>query len=283
MNGARLALIDSQVMEIHDNGGNENAAGAWNGPGPIKIVNNRLESAGVIIMFGGSDPGSPSMNPTNLELRGNLLSRPLAWRWVYWVKNLLEFKNLNRALIEGNIFENNWVSGQKGHALLFTVRNQEGRCPTCTVQDITFRYNIVRNTPTTVSFLGTDDLNPSGYTGDLLFTHNIFDNIDYSTFAEYGTSHTILVTDGPQYVTFERNTFINQANFGAAIAFGGSGTTTGFVFRKNLIRKQEYGVIGDNTTPGTNALDTFAPGWTFEQNGMAGSSATHPPNNQYPE
>ena len=280
MNGARLALIDSQVMEIHDNGGNENAVGVWNGPGPIKIVNNRLEAAGIIVMFGGSDPGAAAMNPADLEFRGNLVSRPLAWRNLYWVRNLFELKNLNRALVEGNIFENNWFSGQKGHALLFTVRNQDGNCPTCTVQDITLRNNIVRNAPTAVSILGADDLNPSGYTGDLLFTNNIFDNIDYSTFADFGTAHTILITDGPRYVTFERNTFINQANFGGMIAFSGN-TTTGFVFRKNLMRAQQYGVLGDNASPGTGALDAFAPGWTFELNGIAGSSATHPANNQY--
>jgi regulation of enolase protein 1 (concanavalin A-like superfamily) len=232
-------------------------------------------------MFGGSDPGAAAMNPADLEFRGNLVSRPLAWRSLYWVRNLFELKNLDRALVEGNIFENNWFSGQKGHALLFTVRNQDGNCPTCTVQDITLRNNIVRNAPTAVSILGTDDLNTSGYTGDLLFTNNLFDNIDYPAFADSGTSHTILITGGPRYVAFERNTFINQANFGGMIAFSGNDPTTGFVFRKNLMRAQQYGVLGDNATPGTGALDMFAPGSKFELNGIAGSSATHPANNQY--
>lgn len=282
MNGARIAVIDSSIAEIHDGGGDENAAGAWNGPGPYKLVNNRLESAGVILMFGGSDPGAQSMNPADVEMRGNLVTRPLAWRNVYPIKNLLELKNLSRALIEGNIFENNWASAQIGHALVFTVRNQGGNCPTCTVQDITFRNNIVRNVPTLLSILGTDYTYPSGYTGDLLFANNLFDHIDYGAYATSGSAHTIVITEGPKYVTFSRNTFINLSDSGScALLFGGNGTTTGFVFRGNLMRRQEYGILGDNVTPGITALNTYAPGWIFDQNGIAGSSSTHPPNNQY--
>ena len=280
MNGARIAIIDSSISEIHDGGGDENAAGAWNGPGPAKLVNNRLESAGVIVLFGGSIRGSVD-EPRGRGNARESRDQAAAWRNLHPVKNLLELKNLSRALIEGNIFENNWASAQIGHALVFTVRNQGGNCPTCTVQDITFRNNIVRNAPTVLSILGTDYTYPSGYTGDLLFANNLFDHIDYAAYATSGSAHTIVITEGPKYVTFNRNTFINLSDGSGALVFGGGGTTTGFVFRGNLIRKQEYGILGDDTTPGISALNTYAPGWIFEQNGLAGSSSTHPPNNQY--
>jgi hypothetical protein len=131
-----------------------------------------------------------------------------------------------------------------------------------------------------MSILGTDYNYPSGYTGDLFIAHNLFDNIDFNEFAT-GSAQTIKVSDGPRWVKFEHNTFINVASHGIGISFGGSGTTTGFVFRKNLIRKQEYVVKGDATTAGTASLNVFAPGWIFEDNGVAGTSSGHPPDNQY--
>ncbi|HXG90746.1 MAG TPA: hypothetical protein VNN73_00055, partial [Blastocatellia bacterium] len=48
-------------------------------------------------------------------------------RWS--VKNLFELKNARRVLIDANLFENNWVDGQSGFAILFTVRNQDGTAP----------------------------------------------------------------------------------------------------------------------------------------------------------
>ncbi|HYP26977.1 MAG TPA: hypothetical protein VE262_09680, partial [Blastocatellia bacterium] len=50
-----------------------------------------------------------------------------ATRWS--VKNIFELKNARRVLVDGNVFENNWVDGQNGTAILFTVRNQEGTAP----------------------------------------------------------------------------------------------------------------------------------------------------------
>jgi hypothetical protein len=44
---------------------------------------------------------------------------------LYSVKNLLEFKNIQRCVVEGNVLENCWTNAQGGTALLFTPRSNE--------------------------------------------------------------------------------------------------------------------------------------------------------------
>lgn len=56
LQGARQAVIDSHITEIHSPVQDSQAIAGFNGPGPFKISNNYLEAAGENIMFGGTDP-----------------------------------------------------------------------------------------------------------------------------------------------------------------------------------------------------------------------------------
>ncbi len=73
-------------------------------------------------MFGGADPSIPNLVPSDIEIRGNYLRKPLAWRQTpLRVKNLLELKNARRVVIDGNLLENCWEDGQRGGAVVFTL------------------------------------------------------------------------------------------------------------------------------------------------------------------
>jgi hypothetical protein len=112
LNGAHCAIIDSHLAEGHAEGFDAQAVCGWNGPGPFKIVNNRLEGSGENVMFGGADPSIPGLVPSDIEFRGNHCFKPLTWNidhpgyaGIPWtVKNLFELKNAQRVLIEGNLF-----------------------------------------------------------------------------------------------------------------------------------------------------------------------------------
>jgi hypothetical protein len=126
--------------------------------GPYKIVNNFLEASGENILFGG---GVASATPTDIEIKRNHVFKPLTWMkgqpgYVggtngnpFIVKNLLELKNAQRVLIDGNIMENSWGGfSQVGFAILLTPKNQAGSnrsdlCPACQVTDVTIRYNSI--------------------------------------------------------------------------------------------------------------------------------------------
>jgi len=164
LNGTSSAVIDSHVSEIHAAGYDSQAILGYNGPGPFKIVNNYLEASTENIMFGGADPKIRDLVPSDIEIRRNHLFKPLTWRpgdptfaGVNWpVKNLLELKNAQRVLIEGNLLENNWG----GPALVLTPRNQYGSAPWSVVQDVLFRNNMVKNAAAGFLILSSDSDGP---------------------------------------------------------------------------------------------------------------------------
>jgi len=116
-NAGDTTISNSYISDIHGVGYDTQAVGGWNGPGPIRIINNYLEAAGENIMFGGADPASEAFIPSNIEIRRNFVFKPLSWKvgdptyaGKHWtVKNLLELKNAKNVVIDGNIFQNCWT------------------------------------------------------------------------------------------------------------------------------------------------------------------------------
>ena len=52
--------------------------------------------------------------PSDITIRKNHIAKNPAWKSQnWWVKNLIEFKSARRALIEGNVFENNWIDADQ--------------------------------------------------------------------------------------------------------------------------------------------------------------------------
>jgi hypothetical protein len=287
LNSARTAVIDSYLSDFHEEGADSQAIGGWNGPGPFKIANNHLEGAGENLMFGGGDPLIPDLVPADIEIRRNHFFKPLAWREAPWsVKNLFELKNARRVLVEGNVLENNWVQSQVGIAVLFTVRNQDGGCRWCSVEDMTFQKNIVRHTAGAFNISGTDDLHPSRQTARILIRDNLLYDIDPSRFGGGCCSRAfqLLNTDSPEPApggiadfVLDHNTARIQGPDTAAIVMGDSTASDDKhqrpIFRNNLLQRGTYGVFGSGVGEGTVALDQYAAGWTFEKNVIIGAPA----------
>ena len=153
LNSVRSAVVNSVIDEIHERGADSQAIGGWTGPGPYLIENNFLAAATENIMFGGSPPGIANLVPEDIVIRANHLFKPLRWKTKdpsfdgndWSIKNSFELKNARRVLVEGNVFENNWADSQVGFAILLTVRGEDGQAPWSAVQDVTFQYNIVKN------------------------------------------------------------------------------------------------------------------------------------------
>jgi hypothetical protein len=90
-------------------------------------------------------------------------------------------------LIEGNIFENSWAQAQKGTAILLYPKNQGGMCPSCTVHDLTFRYNILRHSVNGIGIAATYATTCKGENGTVtghcrflsgpIYNVNMHDNI----------------------------------------------------------------------------------------------------------
>ena len=285
MNSRHTAVVNSYLADFKAIGADSQAIAGWASAGPFKIDNNYLEAAGENLLFGGGDPVIRDLTPSDIEIRGNHVSKPLRWKVgdpafarVPWaVKNLFELKNARRVLVEGNLFEHNWAHAQAGFAIVFTVRNEDGGAPWSAVQDVTFVNNIVRRAGAGVNILGRDNNHPSQPTERLLIANNLFDEIDGARWGGPGTLFQIL--DGTAHLTIEHNTAFQQ---GAIIVAEGR-PHADFVYRNNLTPHNAAGIAGTGTGAGAATLSTYFPGSIVAGNVIAGGRASvHPPDNFFP-
>jgi hypothetical protein len=301
LNGARLTVSGSYFSDFHHRSEDSQAIMGWNGPGPFRIVGNHLEGAGENVMFGGTDPTIPELVPSDIEIRGNRFVKPLTWRvgdpayagipWV--VKNLFELKNARRVLVEGNIFEHNWVqpdqnglAGQHGFAIVLTPRNQDGTAPWSVVEDVTFRNNIIRRSTAGINILGWDDNQPieqTRQTKRILIRNNLFLDIGAfpSTLPDSGA--LFLVSDGPRDVVIDHTTaFQTGYPIAATTQVEGRWPAAGFVFTNNIVHHNQ-GVSGDGTSGDPLlTLATYFPGATFARNVLVGGAAAQYPSDNCP-
>jgi len=287
LNGRALAVVDSYLADFKEAGADSQAIMGWNGPGPFKIVNNYLEAAGENVMFGGADPAIRDLVPSDIAIRDNHFFKPLSWRkgdpsyaGTEWsVKNLLELKSARRVLVQGNILENIWLADQAGFAVQLTVRNQYGRAPWSTIEDVTFIHNIVRHTGSGISILGTDDPNPSQSMKRVLIRDNLFEDVSGARWGGHGRLFQILdYRVGTTDVVIDHNTAFQDG----PVLFAEGKPHAGFVFRNNLSPKGSYGVFGGGVGEGLAAVRTYFPGAAFLMNVIVGATPSlYPPNNLF--
>jgi uncharacterized protein (TIGR03437 family) len=277
VNGGDTTISNSYISNIHGVGFDTQAIAGWNGPGPIRIINNYLEGSGENIMFGGSDPASEAFIPSNIEIRRNFVFKPLSWKvsdptyaGKHWtVKNLFELKNAKNVVIDGNIFQNCWTDGQTGIPILFTTRNQDGTAPYSIIQNVTFTNNIVKGAEGGVNFLGTDNEKPSQRSTGALIANNLWTDI----------RGPFMTMNGYYNVTLDHNTSFQTNN--TYTLYGDQ--ALGYVSTNNLTIENPWGIFGDGGYMGTAGLAKYTPSYVFSKNLMVGaSSSMNPSGNFYP-
>ena len=224
-----------------------------------------LETSGTQTSFTYTGANEPAGKP-----------RTVGHQWA--VKNLLELKNAQRVTIDGNVFEYNWLAGQQGQAILFTVRNQSGTAPWSAVRDITFTNNTVRHVAAGIYILGRDDR--TGYTSqqvrNVTVRNNLFEDLDNI----WGnTGRFLSISEAPANVTIDHNTLDNEGTVVEVMA----GAVTGFVFTNNIARHNTYGIKGQGTASGNQTLATYFPSAVVKGNVLAGGTASwYPSGNFFP-
>jgi hypothetical protein len=192
------------------------------------------------------------------------------------VKNLFELKNAQRVLVEGNVFENNWVDAQDGFALVFKSQNESGTAPWSVTQNVTVRYNKIINTPSGVNI-------GAGYGGALqgtnrvLIEQNLFDRVGLPELG--GNGRLWQLVDDPTEVTFEHNTGFatNAALMLAALQ------KTYVTVRNNIIARGEYGIFGSGQGEGKGAIEYYLRASVITHNVIIGAKADlYPPGNFFP-
>lgn len=197
-----IAVVDSQISDIHMGGLDSQAFLATSSQGPFKLTNNFLSASTEDIMFGGAGVNDPppfnTYVPSDIEIRRNHIYKPLTWipmttgarprKWS--VKNNLECKSCLRLIATGNTLENAWLSDQMGSNVLLTPRTYQSG-PDAVVDDITIESNLLKNANNAFQIIGYDDLcqpptcTNQGETARVVINNNLILTRDPNDLAAY--------------------------------------------------------------------------------------------------
>lgn len=233
-----------------------------NGPGPYTITRGVFEGSGENLLVGGADPAIPGVVPADITITQNVFRKPQAWRTSPGsVANLLELKNARRVRIEGNTFDGVWADVQAGHAIQFTVRNQDGACTWCVVDEVTFRGNVLTNLADgfAVNILGSDYTHPSGQTTRLTIDHNLFlGTLAGGVQILNGVTEALILTHNTFPSVDTKLLSFSQLN--------GPVVTTPLTFVANVAQAGAYGITGDGTGVGLPTLATYTRVVAWDEN-----------------
>jgi hypothetical protein len=318
-----LAVVDSYLNDFHCvsisgtctdgiaiTGGNGDLP-----MGPYKFNDNFLEASSENIIFGGSEA---TKTPADIEIRYNHFFKPLTWLkgqkgYVggsngnpFVVKNLLELKNAQRVLFEGNILEYSWGGfSQSGFGIVLTPKNQSVNgsnvCPLCQVTDITIRYSTMSHTG--AGFEVANGLSDSGgapLAGERYSIHDVtVDDINPTLYAGSGVFAqvsmglgvpTLKQVDFNHITGFPPTTFLSVGDFTSSEPL-----MANFTFNNSIVNAGLYPVwsTGGGSTncafydkPITTFNACFSP-YSFVDNAMIAvpsnfPSSTWPTGNYFP-
>jgi hypothetical protein len=285
LNSASTSLINSYVSGMKSAGVDAQAAAGWNGPGPFLIENNYLEAAGENVLFGGAQPATPGLVPSDITIRGNHIYKPLAWRqgepaWdksAWTVKNLLELKSARRATITGNVLENSWPDAQTGWAVIFNVFGDDSTPDA--IEDVTFSSNVIRNAANGLNLRGMEPTNARPRMRRVTLSDNLIDNVG----AFGGEGKAFQVLNGTESIVIDHNTVRGRVRAALILEALPGQTHAGLAFTNNLTAHGDYGVFASGGAVGTAALEQFSRRWKFAGNVIAGADARrYPVGNLYP-
>ena len=255
-NGRNFRLTNSRIRGFWHVDEESQAVGAWTGAGPWHIENNELTAAAENVLFGGGAL-IPGVRPSNLTFRLNYCWKPKAWKDIAKCKNLFELKNMNKGVIEYNVFRSSFVDAQIGHAMLLTARE-------ASIDDITVRYNFFDDIEGfMVQLLGSNDGEasspPTDKSKNLVFQHNLGRNVNAG----------FLVNRGWKNLTVSNNTIVSlRGNMMAMVGtyvpnFDDSAAKPlieGLVMRDNILPGGDYGFKGAGLAPGVDSLKAMTIG-----------------------
>jgi hypothetical protein len=258
-------------------GQDSQAIAGWNGPGPFNILNCHIEAAGENLIFGGDAASIPGLIPADVLVQDCVFSKPDSWNsrnkdyaGTHWdCKNLMEFKNAQRVLVDRCIFQNNWVDAQSGSCILFTPRGAGNQ-----VRDITLQNSILRNSAAGIQFLGSDDYSASGQTTGIKVRNTFWDQVatrDPVLGDVGGPPRLFSFVPGPAGGSIDVEISHNTITGGAELIYG-QGNNPGLVLKDNLIGFSEYGILGLGKF-GTACLEAYFPGYAVSGNVFVGPSA----------
>jgi hypothetical protein len=321
------AIVESYLTDFHCGaliGGCVDSQAVAGGTGSLrqgiwKIHNNFLEGAAETILFGGVLTNS--VTPADIEITNNHMFKPLRWMpgqpgfighpnsdstkctktpgyCPFVVKNLIELKNAQRVLLEGNILEHCWGGfTQYGDAIMVNGLNPaDNTLSYISVMDVTVRYN---RTSHTASVFTLANPGPNNLPiGRISIHDNIFDDVSskYQNGDTAGAfagvySYCSSTTCGNGNILINHNTeLITQPIKWFAVVGAVSGPIPNWTYKNNIVSINAGPAIINTGFPGcandtiNNAaklVECFSP-YVMNDNVLIGGSGPWPIGNYLP-
>jgi hypothetical protein len=275
-----LAILSSYVAQFHSTGADsQTILMDSSNTGPLKVINSYLSASGENFMSGGGGSGANvGTPPHDFEFRQNHFYKPLTWfnggqSKIIVTKDLFELKNAQRVLLDGNVLEYSWLSGQIGFGLIFTPANvQDG--PNARVDDVTFTHNIFRHTANGMQF-GGDAIGVRR----MFFQNNIWQDMANATWGDNTSGWVIFETLSGNGSVFDHNTmFETGSSESAPIVFsanGVGGSINPWQYTNNLVNRGALGVIDVSRgfSEGNPTLNSYVPNKVWNQNVLINSTS----------
>ena len=248
LNSGATMIVDSWLDECHEKGADSQAINGSNGPGPYLIENNTLAGAGENVMFGGSDPRTSGLSPSDIVIRRNHIVTPPHWMERWTKKNIIETKNARRLLLENNVIEGSWADGQEGYAINLKSANQGGQCGWCISADIIIRHNLIRNVGAgiNVNGLGGARFPVDSTSRRIEITENFVDGVGAPPYR--GSGRLWMILSGTEGLLISQNTSLAapNADLKNSLLLGSRKTTSAInlVFERNVMTRGRYAVAG---------------------------------------
>ncbi len=247
-------------------------------------------------------PSVGTTTPADIQISRNHLFKPLTWMkgqpgYVggpngnpFIVKNLLELKNAQRVLVEGNVLENTWGGfSQVGFAILLTPKNPGGTspCPLCQVTDVTLRYNSISHVGAGLQLANAlSDNGTAARDGQRYSIHDmVIDDIDGVKYQGPSEFAQVSVSAGAPLL---QNVTINHVTAfpSTTLLVIGDLTSTkmkNFVFTNSIVNAGIYPVWSTGGVANcaildkpTTTLNACFSTYTFAGNAVIGSSSAYP-------
>lgn len=254
MQSMSTTVRESWLDECHEKGADSQAIVGWAGPGPYLITGNYLAGAGENVMFGGADPRFPGVHPSDITITRNHVHTPISWRGVWTKKNLLELKNSDRVLIEGNVFDGSWGDGQTGYAVVLKSTNQGGTNAhrDQSTRNVTFWRNLIVRSAAALNLNGKGgNVNTDSVTRRVLIAENYADSLCEISCDTRG----VMLLSGARDAVFRRNTWLAPPATVNSYSGGSAGgiTARNLTIDGDLLTRGKYQLMGCWTaacTPG---------------------------------
>jgi len=321
LDGTNTLISGNYIYWQSDPGIDSQAMYGVSTPGPVEVLNNYVECGSECIIVGGSDAldavaNSPAATvPSDFTYLNNYFSHSTK-NWLgskdyigmnTVTKNDIEFKQGQRVRVEGNVLDNLWDGyTQYGYAFVLIPKQTQGAYVADTDTDITIRYNLLRNTLSSISMTSAAPWWGNGPPNQGLRRYSIHDNIwtnsdctwtwhglgtnvdGCSAQGTFGATNLSPFMAAADSVTFDHNTIIG---LGTRYASWDTGTPasnlpmTNFKFTNNIfylgtLAASPLGFMGTSIYDCNALMFTTPRTGAWDGNAFVGLPATGSPSQQ---